>query len=75
LPERSLVQELRAVDRAELRVPEYLGLDHLQRDFLAGKGVHRQIDRSGSALAELLADVVLADLKAQIQFEGLVHWS
>src|ERR1017187_8829300 len=71
--ERGLVQELRAVHRAELGVLEYLGLDHLHRNFLAGKGIRGEIDRPGRALAELPADVVLADLQAQIHFEGLGH--
>ncbi len=61
--ERCLVQELRAVDGAELRVAEHLGLDGLQRHFLAGERVAREVDRSSRALAEQLLDVVFADLQ------------
>ena len=60
--ERCLVQELRPVDGAELRVAEHLGLDRLQRHFLAGEGVARKVDRSGRALAQELLDIVFADL-------------
>ena len=67
--ERGLVQELRAVDRAELRVAEHLGLDGLQRDFPAGKRVAREVDRSGRALAQQLLDIVFADLKGKVERE------
>src|SRR6185369_7604748 len=59
-----------AVHRAELGVAEHFGLDDLEGHFLARKGVHGEVDRSGRALAELFADVVLADLQAEIEVEG-----
>src|SRR5439155_167453 len=72
--ERGFVEQLAAVHRAELRVAEHLGLDRLQRHFLAGEGVAREIDRSGRALAEQLLDVVLADLQAEVEGEtGTVY--
>ncbi|MNC92192.1 hypothetical protein D3C83_85740 [compost metagenome] len=67
--ERGLVQELRAVDGAELGVAEHLGLDGLQRHLLAGEGVLGQVDGAGRALAEHLLDVVLPDLEVEIQRE------
>ena len=50
--ERGLVQELRAVHRAEFRVAKHLGLDRLERDFPAGEGVLGEIDGPGRPLAE-----------------------
>ena len=71
--ERSLVEELLTVDRAELGVAKHFRLDGLQRDFLAGKGVFRQVDGTGRALAEQLLDLVLADLEAKVEFEIVRH--
>ncbi|MNC86921.1 hypothetical protein D3C83_26080 [compost metagenome] len=67
--ERGFVQELLAVDGAELGIAEHLGLDGLQRDFPAGEGVLGEVDRPRRALAEQLLDLVLADLKAQVHVE------
>ena len=71
--ERGLVQELRAVHGAELRIAEHLGLDGLQRHLLAGKRVLGEVDRPGRALAEQLLHVVLADLQAQVEREISRH--
>src|SRR5690349_18353477 len=68
--ERRLVQELGSIDRAEFRIAKHLRLDRLQRDFLAGKGIAREIDGSGRALAEELLDVVFANLQAEIEGDG-----
>src|SRR6185503_11622524 len=64
--ERGFLEELRAVDRADLRV------DRLQRDFLAGEGVLREVNRAGGSLAEKLLHVVLPDLEPQVQGFGKV---
>src|SRR5205814_577255 len=68
--ERSLVLELLAVDGAELGVAEHLGLDGLERDLAAGKGVIGEVYRTRRAFAELLLDLVLADLEAEVELEG-----
>ena len=69
--ERRLVQELLAVDRAELAVAENLRLDRLQRHFLAGEAVFREIDRPARALAEELLDLVSPDLEAEGRASGI----
>src|SRR5213079_2456057 len=68
--ERGLVQQLPAIYLAELRIAEHLGLDGLQRHFLAGERVAREVDRSSRALAEQLLDVVFADLQRKVEREG-----
>src|SRR6266581_1947385 len=68
--ERGFILELRAVYRAELRIPEDLALDRLERDLAPGEGVLGEVYRSGRALAERLLDVVFAYLKAQVHLEG-----
>ena len=67
---RSLVLELRAVHRTEFGVPEYFGLDRLERDFTPGKGILGEVHHTGRALADRLLNVVLADLKAQVHLNG-----
>jgi hypothetical protein len=69
--ERGLVQERRAMHRAELGIAEHLGLDRLERDFLPGEGVFREVDGSGRPLAEKLLHIVLPDLEAKIH-QGLM---
>src|SRR6266436_10058014 len=71
--ERSLVLELRAVHRAEFGIPEYFGLDRLERDLTPGEGVPSEVNRSRRALADRLLNVVLADLKAQVRLNGRVR--
>jgi hypothetical protein len=61
--ERGLVQELRAVHGAELRVAEHLGLDRLERHFPSGEGVLGEIDGPRGSLAEELLHVVFPDLE------------
>src|SRR5258708_23237495 len=68
--ERSLVLELRAVHRAEFGIPEYFGLDRLERDFTPGEGILGEVHHSGCALAERPLNVVLADLKTQVHLNG-----
>src|SRR6266516_4260593 len=68
--ERSLVQELRAVHRAEFGIPEYFRLDRLERDFTPGKGILGEVHHTGRTLADRLLNVVLADLKAQVHLNG-----
>ncbi len=70
---RSLVLELRAVHRAEFRVPEYFGLDRLERDFTPGKGILGEVHRTRRALADRLLNIVLPDLKAQVHLNGRVR--
>src|SRR5262249_27780497 len=65
--ERRLVLELRAVYGAELGIAEHLGLDGLERDFLSGKRVPGEIHHSRRAPGDRALDLVLADLKAQVQ--------
>ena len=71
--ERRFVQQLRAIDRAEFRIAEHLGLDGLQRHLLAGEGVARKIDGAGRPLAEQLLDVVFPDLQAQVDAGFIGH--
>src|SRR5512134_714057 len=75
--ERGLVEELLAVNRPELGVAEYLGLDRLQRHFPAGKRVPCQVDGARGALPDELLDLVLPDVEAQVHVErlGPVRWS
>src|SRR5258708_1700582 len=68
--ERSLVLALRAVPRAEFGIPEYFGLDRLERDFTPGEGILGKVHHSGRALAERSLNVVLADLKTQAHLNG-----
>src|SRR5258705_4392482 len=68
--ERSLVLELRAVHRAEFGIPEYFGLDRLERDFTPGEGILVEVHHSGHALADRPLNVVLADLKTQVHLNG-----
>jgi hypothetical protein len=71
--ERGLVQELRAVDGAELGIAEHLGLDGLERHFLAGEGVLREVDGAGRALAEVLLHFVFADLEREVHLRQNVQ--
>jgi hypothetical protein len=64
--ERSFVEELLPVDGAELGIVEYFRFDRLQRDLAARERVLGEVHRARRAPAEQLADVVPADLKAQI---------
>src|SRR5206468_8775214 len=55
---------------AEFGIPEYFGLDRLERDFTPGKGILGEVHHTGRALADRLLNVVLADLKAQVHLNG-----
>jgi hypothetical protein len=50
--ERGLVEELLAIDRAELGIVKYFRFDRLQGHFVAGEGVLGEVNGAGSPLSE-----------------------
>ena len=68
---RGLIEKLRAVLSAELRIKEQGGVNRLERDFAAGKRVGRKVNGSGRAFTEQPLHFVFADPQLQARINRI----